>query len=53
VHATDDSTEMAFRAAYVGAFRARVLLLRERAREIRDLFPLGAFSPQLPLVAAD
>jgi hypothetical protein len=51
VHATDDSTEMEFRAAYrafVDAFRAGALRLRERAREIRDMFPLCAFPPQLP-----
>jgi hypothetical protein len=55
VHATDDSTERTFRVAYrafVDAVRAGVLRLRERAREIRDLFPLGAFPPQLPFVAA-
>jgi hypothetical protein len=54
VHATDDSTEMEFRAAYrafVDAFRAGVLRLCERAREIRDIFPLGAFPPQLPFAA--
>jgi hypothetical protein len=54
VHATDDSTEQAFRVAYrafVDAFRAGVLHLRNRAREIRDLFPCGAFPPQLPLDA--
>jgi hypothetical protein len=50
VHATDDSTEMEFRAAYrafVDAFRAGALRLRERAHEIRDMFPLCAFPPQL------
>jgi hypothetical protein len=55
VHATHDSTEQEFRIAYrafVDAFRAGVLRLRERAREIRDLFPLGAFPPQLPFAAA-
>jgi hypothetical protein len=54
VHATDDSTEQEFRIAYrafVDAFRAGVLRLRERAREVRDLFPIGAFPPQLPLEA--
>jgi hypothetical protein len=52
VHATDDSTEQEFRVAYrafVDAFRAGALRLRERAREIRDMFPLWAFPPQLPL----
>jgi hypothetical protein len=51
VHASDDFTEQAFRVAYrafVDAFRAGALRLRERAREIRDLFPLWAFPPQLP-----
>jgi hypothetical protein len=51
VHATDDSTEMGCRVAYrafVDAFRAGALGLRERAREIRDMFPLWAFPPQLP-----
>ena len=51
VHAIDDSTEMEFRVAYrafVDAFRTGALRLRERAREIRDMFPLWAFPPQLP-----
>ena len=51
VHASDDFTEQAFRVAYrafVDAFRAGALRLRERAREIRDMFPLWAFPPQLP-----
>ena len=51
VHAIDDSTEMEFRVAYrafVDAFRTGALRLRERAREIRDIFPLWAFPPQLP-----
>jgi hypothetical protein len=55
VHASDDSTEMEFRAAYrafVDAFRAGALRLRERAREIRDMFPLCAFPPQLPFKEA-
>jgi hypothetical protein len=54
VHATDDSTEMEFRAAYrafVDAFRAGALRLRERAREIRDMFPFCAFPPPLPFNA--
>jgi hypothetical protein len=45
VHATEDSTEQTFRTAYrafVDAFRAGALRLRDRAREIRDMFPLGA-----------
>jgi hypothetical protein len=55
VHATDDSTEQAFRIAYrafVDAFRAGVIRLRDRAREIREMFPLGAFPPHLPFAAA-
>jgi hypothetical protein len=51
VHASEDSTELEFRVAYrafVDAFRAGGLRLRDRAREIRDLFPCGAFPPQLP-----
>ena len=52
VHATDDSTKMAFRVhyrAFVDAFRAGALRLRARACEIRNMFPLWAFPPQLPL----
>jgi hypothetical protein len=55
VHATHDSTEQEFRVAYrafVDAFRAGVLRLRERANEIRDLFPSGAFPPRLSFQAA-
>jgi hypothetical protein len=55
VHATDDSTEREFRVAYrafVDAFRAGALRLRERAREIRDMFPFSAFPPQLPFKEA-
>ena len=51
VHASDDDTEMRFRVAYrafVDTFRAGALRLRERAREIRDLFPLWAFPPPRP-----
>jgi hypothetical protein len=54
VHASDDETEMIFRVAYrafVDAFRAGALRLRERVREIRDIFPLGAFPPTLPFNA--
>ena len=50
VHATDDSTEMEFRVryrAFVDAFRAGALRFRDRAHEIRDMFPLWAFPPQL------
>src|SRR5512137_359863 len=55
VHATDDSTEQEFRVAYrafVDAFRAGALRLRDRAREIRGMFPLWAFPPQLPFKEA-
>jgi hypothetical protein len=55
VHATHDSTAKEFRVAYrafVDAFRAGVLRLRERARDIRDMFPAGAFPPQLTFAAA-
>jgi hypothetical protein len=54
VHATDDSTEMEFRVAYrafVDAFRAGVLRLHQRAREIGGMFPLWAFPPALPFNA--
>jgi hypothetical protein len=54
VHATHDSTEQELRVAcraFVDAFRAGVQRLRERAHEIRDLFPAGAFPPQLSLAA--
>jgi len=54
VHATDDSTEMDFRVryrAFVDAFHAGALRLRERARELRDMFPLWAFPPPLPFNA--
>ncbi|HEX7500903.1 MAG TPA: transposase [Polyangia bacterium] len=54
VHATCDSTEMEFRAAYrafVDAFRAGALRLRDRARELVDMFPLWAFPPPLPFNA--
>ena len=52
VHATRDSTEQEFRVAYrafVDAFRAGALHLQARGRELRELFPLGAFLPQIPL----
>jgi hypothetical protein len=54
VHATDDSTELEFRIryrAFVDAFRAGALRLRERARELSDMFPLWAFPPALPFNA--
>ena len=54
VHATHDSTEVEFRAAYrafVDAFRAGALRLRARARQLVDMFPLWAFPPPLPFNA--
>ena len=54
VHATDDSTELEFRIryrAFVDAFRAGALRLRERARELSEMFPLWAFPPPLPFNA--
>ena len=44
IQATDDSTEMEFRIryrAFVDAFLAAALLLQERARELKDMFPWG------------
>jgi hypothetical protein len=55
VHAAEDSSEQAFRVSYrtfVDAFRAGTVWLQGRAHEIRDLFPLGAFPPQVPFAAA-
>ena len=54
VHASDDSTEMEFRVryrAFVDAFRAGAAHLRERAKELSDMFPLCAFPPPLPFNA--
>ena len=54
VHASEDSTEVEFRAryrAFVDAFRAGAQRLRERARELTDLFPLWSFPPALPFNA--
>jgi hypothetical protein len=54
VHATDDLTEMEFRVryrAFADAFRAEALRLRDRALEIREMFPLWAFPPALPFNA--
>ena len=54
VQATYDSTEMEFRTAYrafVDAFRAGALRLRERARELGEMFPLWSFPPPLPFNA--
>ena len=52
VHATDDSTEIEFRVryrAFFDGFRTGALRFRHRAHEIRDMFPLWAFPPQLPI----
>jgi hypothetical protein len=49
VHASNDSTEIEFRAryrAFVNAFRSGAQRLRERARELADMFPLWSFSHQ-------
>ncbi len=54
VHASDAATEMEFRVGYrafVDAFRAGALRLRNRAHEIREMFPLWAFPPALPFNA--
>jgi hypothetical protein len=54
VHASDDSTEQEFRAAYrafVEAFRTGAQRLRERARELAEMLPLWAFPPPLPFNA--
>jgi hypothetical protein len=54
VHASDEKTELDFRAqyrAFVDAFRAGTQRLRDRARELADLFPLWAFPPALPFNA--
>jgi hypothetical protein len=54
VHAADEKTELDFRAqyrAFVDAFRAGAQRLRDRARELVDLFPLWAFPPALPFNA--
>ena len=54
VHATCDSIEMEFREAYrafVDAYRAGTQRLRDRARELRNMFPLWAFPPALPFNA--
>ena len=54
VHASDDSTEQEFRVryrAFVDAFRAGAQRLRDRAGEIRDIFPIWAFPPAWPFNA--
>ena len=54
VHASDDSTETEFRAryrAFVDAFRAGALRLRDHGRELADMFPLWSFPPALPFNA--
>ena len=51
VHASDEQTELEFRAqyrAFVDAFRAGAQRLRARARELAGMFPLWAFPPALP-----
>jgi hypothetical protein len=56
VHASNDSTEFAFRIryrAFVDAFRAGAARLRERARELSEMFPICAFPPPLPFNAPD
>ena len=54
VHASDDATEVEFRArycAFVDVFRAGAERLRKRARELADIFPLWSFPPALPFNA--
>jgi hypothetical protein len=54
VHASDEKTELDFRAqyrAFVDAFRAGAQRLGDRAHELADLFPLWAFPPALPFNA--
>jgi hypothetical protein len=54
VHATDDSTAIEFRVryrAFVDAFRCGAQCLRDRARELADMFPLWSFPPALPFNA--
>jgi hypothetical protein len=54
VHASDEKTELEFRAqyrAFVDAFRAGAQRLRDRARELAEMFPLWAFPPALPFNA--
>jgi hypothetical protein len=55
VHASEACMEQELRVAYrafVDAFRAGALRLRQRAREIMDMFPLGAFPPQPSFTAS-
>jgi len=54
VHASDEKTELEFRAQYrtfVDAVRAGAERLRDRARELAEMFPLWAFPPALPFNA--
>jgi hypothetical protein len=54
VHASDDSTVMEFRVryrAFVDAFRAGAQRMRERARELANMFPFWALPPALPFNA--
>ena len=55
IHTCAASIEQDFRIVYrafVDAFRAGAVRLWERAREIRNMFPVGAFPPGLPLDAS-
>jgi hypothetical protein len=54
IHTSDDSTEIELPDRYrtfVDAFRAGAQRMRERARELADMFPLWAFPPALPFNA--
>jgi hypothetical protein len=54
VHASDEQTELDFRAqyrAFVDDFRTGAQRLRDRARELLEMFPLWAFPPALPFNA--
>jgi hypothetical protein len=55
VHASEEETELEFRVqyrAFVDAYRASAQRLRDRARELVEMFPLWAFPPALPFNAA-
>ena len=52
VHASDEKTELDFRAQYrvfVDAFRAGAKRLRDRAGALAEMFPLWTFPPALPI----
>jgi hypothetical protein len=54
VHAADERTALDFRVryrAFVDAFRAGAQRLRDRARELAEMFPLWSFPPALPFNA--